>query len=78
MARWLEATEGAGASTVTGIAKLQKAPDPKLQVVTEAIQWGRLPGWPGPPTRESAEVHAKFILVDMAQQVVKDAWLEPQ
>jgi hypothetical protein len=51
--------------------KLEKGRDPKLRVVGEVIQYGRLPGWPGPPTRESAEVHAKFVLVDMAQNVVK-------
>jgi multiple sugar transport system substrate-binding protein len=71
MARWLDATEGAGASVLLGLAKLEKARDPKLRVVTQAIEWGRLPGWPGPPTRESAEVHAKYVLVDMAQNVAK-------
>jgi multiple sugar transport system substrate-binding protein len=71
IARWLEKTEGAGGSALQGLAKLEKARDPKLRIVPEAIQWGRLPGWPGPPTRESAEVHAKFVLVDMAQNVVK-------
>lgn len=71
IARWLAMTEGAGASTLLGMAKLERSRDPKLRIVTEAIQWGRLPGWPGPPTRESAEVHAKYVLVDMAQSVVK-------
>jgi multiple sugar transport system substrate-binding protein len=71
MARWLDATEGAGASPLLGLTKLEKARDPKLRVVTQAIESGRLPGWPGPPTRESAEVHAKYVLVDMAQNVVK-------
>ncbi len=71
IARWLAMTEGAGASTLLGMAKLEKNRDPKLRIVTETIQWGRLPGWPGPPTRESAEVHAKYVLVDMAQNVVK-------
>ncbi len=70
-ARWLEKTEGAGGSPLAGMMKLEKGRDPKLRVVGEVIQYGRLPGWPGPPTRESAEVHAKFVLVDMAQNVVK-------
>lgn len=69
--RWLEKTEGAGGSALLGITKLEKGRDPKLKTVPEVIQYGRLPGWPGPPTRESAEVHAKFVLVDMAQNVVK-------
>jgi multiple sugar transport system substrate-binding protein len=71
MARWLDSTEGAGAGLLAGLGKLEKARDPKLAVVPKAIEWGRLPGWPGPPTRESAEVHAKYVLVDMAQNVVK-------
>lgn len=71
MARWLDVTEGAGTGLLAGLAKLEKARDPKLAVVPQAIEWGRLPGWPGPPTRESAEVHAKYVLVDMAQNVVK-------
>jgi multiple sugar transport system substrate-binding protein len=70
--RWLEKTEGAGGSALQGLTKLEKGRDPKLRVVPEVVQYGRLPGWPGPPTRESAEVHAKFVLVDMAQNVVKD------
>jgi hypothetical protein len=71
MARWLEVTEGAGASTVLGISKLEKSRDPKLKVIPETLQWGRLPGWPAPPAREAAEVYAKYTLVDMAQNVVK-------
>jgi multiple sugar transport system substrate-binding protein len=69
LSRWLEKTEGAGASLLKGLA--EKSRDPKLQVIPKAVEWGRLPGWPGPPTREAAEVHAKYLLVDMAQNAVK-------
>ncbi|MBI4608408.1 MAG: extracellular solute-binding protein [Candidatus Rokubacteria bacterium] len=71
IARWLEKTEGAGGSALLGVMRLERSREPKLRLVPEVIQYGRLPGWPGPPTRESAEVHAKFVLVDMAQNVVK-------
>jgi multiple sugar transport system substrate-binding protein len=69
LARWLEKTEGAGGSLLQGL--VEKSRDPKLTLIPKAIEWAHLPGWPGPPTREAAEIHAKYVLVDMAQHVVK-------
>jgi hypothetical protein len=45
--------------------------DPKLTPFREAAQFGRWPGYPGPPSRKSSEALVKYILVDMYAQAIK-------
>ena len=45
--------------------------DPKLIPFREAPQFGRWPGYPGPPSRKSSEALVKYILVDMYAQAIK-------
>jgi multiple sugar transport system substrate-binding protein len=44
---------------------------PYYKVMLEQAKYSRLPGWPGPPSPAAAEVHERFILVHMAQRVVR-------
>ena len=44
--------------------------DPKLAALKGLAYSGHLPGWPGPPSRESAEAYANQTLVNMFARVV--------
>jgi multiple sugar transport system substrate-binding protein len=46
--------------------------DPKLAPLKGLAYTGHLPGWPGPPSRQSAEAYANQTLVNMFAAVVTD------
>jgi multiple sugar transport system substrate-binding protein len=45
--------------------------DPRITGFKDTAKYIHLPGYPGPPTRASAEVQAKFILVDMFVKAIQ-------
>ncbi|MGH7390016.1 MAG: ABC transporter substrate-binding protein [Candidatus Rokuibacteriota bacterium] len=45
--------------------------DPKLIPFRESGQFGRWPGYPGPPSRKASEALVKYVLVDMYAQAIK-------
>jgi multiple sugar transport system substrate-binding protein len=45
--------------------------DPKLNPFRESAQFGRWPGYPGPPSRQASEALVKYVLVDMYAQAIK-------
>ncbi|MCC7106080.1 MAG: extracellular solute-binding protein, partial [Chloroflexi bacterium] len=70
LVRWLAKTEGAAAGMLKDVEKAERR-DPKMQIIPKAVEFGHLPGWPGPPTRQATEVYAKFTLVNMAASVCR-------
>ncbi|MGI8550354.1 MAG: extracellular solute-binding protein, partial [Dehalococcoidia bacterium] len=44
--------------------------DPKLTVLRDTAKYGRFPGWQAAPGQQSAEVLAKYLIVDMYAQAV--------
>ena len=45
--------------------------DPRIKGFKDTAKYIHLPGYPGPPTRASAEVQSKFIVVDMFNKVIQ-------
>jgi multiple sugar transport system substrate-binding protein len=45
--------------------------DPKLEVIREIPKYVRMPGYPGPPTRHSAESMVKYVIVNMFARACK-------
>jgi multiple sugar transport system substrate-binding protein len=41
------------------------------KVMDQQALYAHVPGWPGPPSREGAEAHERFVLVSMAQRYVQ-------
>ena len=49
-----------------------KLPDNEFtRVMAKQAKFSHLPGWPGPPSKASAQTHARFVLLSMAQRYVK-------
>jgi multiple sugar transport system substrate-binding protein len=69
---WLEEGTGMHAGVMAG---LDDAPfwgkDPRIQGLRETAKYIHLPGHPGPPTRASAEIQSKFLLVDMFAKAIQ-------
>jgi multiple sugar transport system substrate-binding protein len=47
------------------------ASDPRIKGFKDTAKYIHLPGYPGPPTRASAEIQSKFILVDMFVKAIQ-------
>ncbi len=47
--------------------------DPKLEVIREIPKYVRMPGYPGPPTRQAAESMVKYVVVNMYARGCKGA-----
>jgi multiple sugar transport system substrate-binding protein len=45
--------------------------DPKLEVVRQIPKYVRMPGYPGPPTRNAAEAMVKYVIVNMFARACK-------
>ena len=45
--------------------------DPRIQGFRNTAKYIHLPGYPGPPTRASAEIQSKFIIVDMFAKAIQ-------
>jgi multiple sugar transport system substrate-binding protein len=45
--------------------------DPRIQGFKDGGKFTHLPGYPGPPTREAAEIQSKFIIVDMFAKAIQ-------
>jgi multiple sugar transport system substrate-binding protein len=45
--------------------------DPKLEVIREIPKYVRMPGYPGPPTRQAAESMVKYVVVNMFARAAK-------
>jgi multiple sugar transport system substrate-binding protein len=45
--------------------------DPKLEVIREIPKYVRMPGYPGPPTRQAAEAMVKYVIVNMFARACK-------
>lgn len=45
--------------------------DPKLEVVRQIPRYVRMPGYPGPPTRNAAEAMVKYVIVNMFARACK-------
>ncbi len=45
--------------------------DPKLEVIREIPKYVRMPGYPGPPTRQAAESMVKYVIVNMFARAAK-------
>jgi multiple sugar transport system substrate-binding protein len=45
--------------------------DPRIKGLKDTAKYIHLPGYPGPPTRASAEIQSKFIIVDMFAKAVQ-------
>ncbi|HMD03252.1 MAG TPA: hypothetical protein VKG44_09845, partial [Candidatus Baltobacteraceae bacterium] len=39
--------------------------NPKLAPFNASVKYGRWPGWPGDPNKQSSEAVARFVVVDM-------------
>jgi multiple sugar transport system substrate-binding protein len=45
--------------------------DPRIKGFKDTAKYIHLPGYPGPPTRASAEIQSKFIIVDMFVKAIQ-------
>jgi multiple sugar transport system substrate-binding protein len=45
--------------------------DPKLEVIRMIPKYVRMPGYPGPPSRQSSEAMVKYVVVNMFARAVK-------
>lgn len=45
--------------------------DPRIKGFKDTAKYIQLPGYPGPPTRASAEIQSKFIIVDMFVKAIQ-------
>ena len=45
--------------------------DPKLEVIRQVPKYVRMPGYPGPPTRQAAEAMVKYVIVNMFARACK-------
>ncbi len=45
--------------------------DPRIKGFKDNAKYIHLPGYPGPPTREAAEIQSKFIIVDMFAKAIQ-------
>jgi multiple sugar transport system substrate-binding protein len=45
--------------------------DPKLEIVRQIPKYVRMPGYPGPPTRQAAESMVKYVIVNMYARACK-------
>lgn len=70
---WLGVGEGlmAGLLNYYEDDPVWKTGDPKLEVARLIPKYVRIPGYPGPPTRRSAEAMAKMVIVNMFARAAK-------
>jgi len=45
--------------------------DPKLEIIRQIPKYVRMPGYPGPPTRQAAEAMVKYVIVNMYARACK-------
>ncbi len=82
--RWLiepkqySAWIGKGEGQIAGLANYYEddpvwRTDPKLEVIRQIPKYVRMPGYPGPPTRQAAESMVKYVIVNMYARACKGA-----
>jgi multiple sugar transport system substrate-binding protein len=80
--RWLiepkqySAWIGRGEGQIAGLANYYEddpvwKSDPKLEVIRQIPKYVRMPGFPGPPTRQAAESMVKYVIVNMYARACK-------
>jgi multiple sugar transport system substrate-binding protein len=80
--RWLiepkqySAWIGKGEGQIAGLANYYEddpvwRSDPKLEVIRQIPKYVRMPGYPGPPTRQAAESMVKYVIVNMYARACK-------
>lgn len=70
--KWLTASAGYNVGPLHAYDKAQVFDsDPVLTPFKDSVQFGRNPGWPGPPSAAASQVQVKYLIVDMFAKAVQ-------
>jgi multiple sugar transport system substrate-binding protein len=71
-AEWLTASAGYASYPNALFDNASVWSDPVLKTYNDGIKFGRWPGWPGPPSKQSSRVQTSYIIVDMFAKAVQN------